>query len=85
MRVPSWLSQDASNSTDVLDRPLPPVGVRISLTARSCGLSRRPASQFSRAVPSEPMLRSLTVILTRSPGARSSADAVMGCLRAAVR
>ena len=43
------------------------------------------ASQFSRAVPSEPMLRSLTVILTRSPGARSSADAVMGCLRAAVR
>ena len=83
MRVPFWLSQDASNSTDVLDRPL--LGVRISLTARSCGLSRRPASQFSRAVPSEPMLRSLTVILTRSPGARSSADAVMGCLRAAVR
>jgi hypothetical protein len=70
-----WLIQLASKSTDVLDRPLP--GLRTPLTVSWPGLPRRSVSQSSSAVASVPMLRSLTVILIRSPGDRSSADADM--------
>src|SRR5262249_31479932 len=73
--------QLASNSTDVLDSP-PVSGTLTPVTAGRPVPGARSASQLSRAGPREPRLRSLTVILTFSPGTRSSAGVATAASRA---